>query len=305
MAVVWAAFCRSGLHENEMSRKVDKRKLKKILFGRFSLRRVICSLVFVYVCMLGFVYLFADWMIFLGRDSGYGEGEAIVKIEARDGTQLAAIYLEEPNSEFTILYSHGNAEDIGDLRDLFELFVDEGYSLLGYDYRGYGRSKGRADENNVYEDVESVYEYLVRDLNTPPHQIIAMGRSVGAGAALQLACEKQLAGLILESAFVTAFRVITRIPLTPFDKFRNIDKIKEVGCPVLIIHGKADRIIPFWHGEKLFKEANEPKLKFWVDGAGHNDLFSVAGERYWEALKELTNAVRGQREEDAEQRLSE
>jgi fermentation-respiration switch protein FrsA (DUF1100 family) len=284
---------------------MDKRKLKKNLFGELSLRRMIYSVIFVYVCLLGFVYLFADRMIFLGRDSGYGEGEAIVKIEARDGTQLAAVYLEEPNSEFTILFSHGNAEDIGDLRDFFELFVDKGYSVLGYDYRGYGRSEGRAAEKNVYEDVESVYEYLVRDLNTPPEEIIAVGRSVGAGVALQLACEKELGGLILESAFVTAFRVITRIPLAPFDKFRNIDKIKGVGCPVLIIHGKADRVIPFWHGKKLFKEAIEPKLKFWVDGAGHNDLFWVAGERYWEVLQELTSAVRGQREEEAEQGLSE
>ena len=284
---------------------MDKRKLKKTLFGEFSLRRMICSVVFVYVCLLGFVYLFADRMIFLGRDSGYEEGEAIVKIEARGGTQLAAVYLEEPNSEFTILFSHGNAEDIGDLRDFFELFVDEGYSVLGYDYRGYGRSEGRAAEKNVYEDVESVYEYLVRDLNTPPEEIIAVGRSVGAGVALQLACEKELGGLILESAFVTAFRVITRVPLAPFDKFRNIDKIKRVGCPVLVIHGKADRVIPFWHGEKLFKEAIEPKLKFWVDGAGHNDLFWVAGERYWEVLQELTSAVRGQKEEEAEQGLSE
>ncbi|MHC4105560.1 MAG: alpha/beta hydrolase [Planctomycetota bacterium] len=284
---------------------MDKRKLKKNLFGELSLRRMIYSVIFVYVCLLGFVYLFADRMIFLGRDSGYGEGEAIVKIEARDGTQLAAVYLEEPNSEFTILFSHGNAEDIGDLRDFFELFVDKGYSVLGYDYRGYGRSEGRAAEKNVYEDVESVYEYLVRDLNTPPEEIIAVGRSVGAGVALQLACEKELGGLILESAFVTAFRVITRIPLAPFDKFRNIDKIKRVGCPVLVIHGKDDRVIPFWHGEKLFKEAIEPKLKFWVDGAGHNDLFWVAGERYWEVLQELTSAVRGQKEEEAEQGLSE
>lgn len=274
---------------------MDKRKLRKILFGQFGLRRVICSVIFVYVSLLAFFYLFADRMIFLGRDSGYGEGEVIVKIEARDGTQLAAIYLEEPNSEFTILFSHGNAEDIGDLRDFFELFVDEGYSVLGYDYRGYGRSEGRAAEKNVYEDVESVYEYLVRDLNTPPEEIIAVGRSVGAGVALQVACEKELGGLILESAFVTAFRVITRVPLAPFDKFRNIDKIKGAGCPVFIIHGKADRVIPFWHGEKLFKEANEPKLKFWVEGAGHNDLFRVAGERYWEKIAEFAELVRANR----------
>lgn len=287
-----------------MKKAEDKRRLRKILIGELSVKRVICSIVFVYVCLLAFVYFFSDRMIFLGRDSGYGQGQDTIKITARDGTELAAIYLEEPNSEFTILYSHGNGEDIGDLRGFFEMFVDEGYSVLGYDYRGYGRSEGRAVEKNVYEDVEMVYEYLVGDLNTPPEKIIAMGRSVGGGVAMHLACEREVSGLILEGAFVTAFRVMTRVPLVPFDKFRNIDKIRDVRCPVLVVHGKDDRMIPIWHGEKLFNAANEPKVNLWVEGAGHNDLSAVAGERYWEVLKEFTGVVRAQREEEAGQGLS-
>ena len=283
---------------------MDKRKLKKILVGELSVKRVICSIVFVYGCLLAFVYFFSDRMIFLGRDSGYGEDQAIIKITARDGTELAGIYLEEPNSEFTILYSHGNGEDIGDLWDFFEMFVDEGYSVLGYDYRGYGRSEGRAAEKNVYEDVETVYEYLVGEMNTPEEKIIAMGRSVGAAAAMHLACERDVSGLILESAFVTAFRVMTRVPLLAFDKFRNIDKIRDVRCPVLVVHGKDDRLIPIWHGERLFKAAKEPKESFWVEGAGHNDLSAVAGERYWEVLREFTGVVRDEGEEAAKQAIS-
>jgi hypothetical protein len=102
---------------------------------------------------------------------------------------------------------------------------------------------------------------------------------------MYLASRKKVAGLILESPFITAFRVVTTIPLMPFDKFRNIDRIKTVNCPVLVIHGKADKIIPFWHGEKLFEAANEPKFKLWVDGAGHNDLVMVADNSYWDAIK--------------------
>jgi fermentation-respiration switch protein FrsA (DUF1100 family) len=118
---------------------------------------------------------------------------------------------------------------------------------------------------------------------------------VGGAVAMHLACREKLAGLILESSFVTAFRVVTRVPLIPFDKFRNIDKIKEVLCPILIIHGKDDRIVPFWHGEKLFKAANEPKYKFWVDGAGHNDLFWIAGAHYWDIIKEFTDIIQANR----------
>jgi abhydrolase domain-containing protein 17 len=86
------------------------------------------------------------------------------------------------------------------------------------------------------------------------------------------------------------------VPLLPFDKFRNIDKIKEVHCPILIIHGKDDRIVPFWHGEKLFEAANEPKLKFWVDDAGHNDLLWVASTRYWDIIKEFTDVIKANRQ---------
>jgi fermentation-respiration switch protein FrsA (DUF1100 family) len=270
---------------------VDKRKLKKILVGEFSLQRVIRSIVFVYVCLVVFVHLFSDRMIFLPPESSYEQGPGVLKIKTTGGAVISAVYLCEPNSEFTILYSHGNAEDIGDLRELFEMFREEGYSVLGYDYRGYGTSTGRVSERNSYEDVEAVYEYLVRDLNVPAEKIIALGRSVGGAVATNLAGEKEVAGLILESPFTTAFRVITRVPLVPFDKFRNIDKIKNVRCPVLIIHGKADRIVPFGHGEKLYREANEPKLKFWVDGAGHNDLFFKAGKEYWEVLKQFCELI--------------
>jgi len=75
---------------------------------------------------------------------------------------------------------------------------------------------------------------------------------------VDLASRRPLAGLIVESGFVTAFRVMTRLPLLPFDKFRNIDKIGQVRCPVLVMHGEADEIVPLWHGQRLFQAAPSP-----------------------------------------------
>jgi len=275
---------------------MDKRKIRKILVGDFTIKRLIQSLVFIYVSLLLVAYFFSDRIIFRAQESSYEDGPEILKIETENGAEISALYLLEPNSEFTILYSHGNAEDVGDIREFLEIFRDKGFSVLAYDHQGYGTSDGRASEKNAYEDIEAAYGYLVRELGSFPDQIIALGRSVGGAVAMHLACREKLAGLILEGSFITAFRVITRIPLVPFDKFRNIDKIKKVQCPVLIIHGKDDRIVPFWHGEKLFKTANEPKLKFWVDGAGHNDLFWVAGTHYWDIIKEFTSMVQANRE---------
>jgi fermentation-respiration switch protein FrsA (DUF1100 family) len=274
---------------------MDKHAIKKILVGDFTIKRLILSLAFIYICLLLFVYFFSDRIIFPAQPSSYEDGPEILKIEAGDGEKISALYLSEPNSEFTILYSHGNAEDIGHIRGILETFRDRGYSVLAYDYRGYGTSDGRPSERNAYEDVEAAYEYLVGELECSPDRIIALGRSLGGAAAIHLACREKLAGLILEGAFTTAFSVITPIPLVPFDKFRNIDKIKKVRCPVLVIHGTRDKIVPFRHGLKLFEAANEPKLKFWVDGAGHNDLFWVADAHYWDIMSEFISLVRTNR----------
>ncbi|MFA5239209.1 MAG: alpha/beta hydrolase [Phycisphaerae bacterium] len=276
---------------------MDKRKIRKILVGDFTIKRVVLSLVFIYACLLLFAYFFSDRLIFVGqgREPGYKDGPEIHKIKTKDGTEISTLYLPSPNSEFTILYSHGNAEDIGDIREVLETFQDKGFSVFAYDYRGYGTSDGCASEKNACEDSEAAYEYLVGELKNPPDRIIVLGRSVGGAIAMHLAGRKKVAGLILEGAFVTAFRVVTRVPLVPFDKFRNIDKIKQLTCPVLVIHGKNDRTIPFSHGEKLFETANEPKLKLWVDNAGHNDLFPIAGDRYWDIIKEFTDIIQANR----------
>jgi fermentation-respiration switch protein FrsA (DUF1100 family) len=91
----------------------------------------------------------------------------------------------------------------------------------------------------------------------------------------------------LQSAFVSAFRVLTRIPIVPFDKFPNHKDIRRVHCPVLIMHGTADAVIDFWHGQRLYDLANEPKQSFWVKGADHNDLDFVAGAGYAKALQKF------------------
>ena len=96
----------------------------------------------------------------------------------------------------------------------------------------------------------------------------------------------------MESCFTSAFRVVVPIPILPFDKFRNLDKIKKVNCPVLVMHGKADEVVPFSHGQKLFAAAGEPKRYLWVDEAGHNDFIWVAGDRYSSTLREFAGLIK-------------
>lgn len=270
---------------------MDNMKLKKLLVGDFTIKRLIGSLVFIYAVVLFFAYFFADRIIFIGKESSYSDSEEIIKISADDGTKLSAIYLESPKSEFTILYCHGNAEDIGDLRAIFETFRSYRFSVLAWDYRGYGTSEGRASEGTLYSDVRAVYRYLVNELNTPAERILVLGRSLGGAAAIDLASCEEVGGVIAECPFTSAFRTVSFMRLVPFDKFENIDKIDKVRCPKLIVHGRKDTIVPFSHGEELFEKATGPKLNLWVEGAGHNDLFAVAGVKYWEAVNRLQQMI--------------
>lgn len=272
---------------------MDIKLVRWFVLGKFSVVRLFRSALLIYLLILAYVFLFSDRMIFLPPSPGYVDSEEVIKVTTADDVRIAAIYLFDPAAEFTILYSHGNAEDLGTVRWTLEQIHDRGYSVFAYDYRGYGTSGGRASEKGAYRDIEAAYDHLTGELRADPSKVILMGRSVGAAVALDLAAKKQVAGIILESPFLTAFRTVTRIRLAPFDKFKNIDKIGKVSCPKLFIHGTSDSIVPFAHGKKLFEMAPDPKMNLWVDGLDHNDnIPSIAGESYWKAIDDFTKMIR-------------
>lgn len=264
---------------------VEDTSLKRLLFS------IIVGLVLSYVGLLLYGTMFAERMIFLPPVTGYRDTSSTLKLKSRDGVEISAVYLANPQATYTILFSHGNAEDLGTLAPELESMRALGFSIFAYDYHGYGTSGGQATEKNAYEDIDAAYNYLTQVLKVPSDRIIAHGRSLGGAVAIDLASRKPVGGLIIESSFVSAFRVVTGYRIFPFDKFRNADKIKQVRCPVLIIHGRQDEVIPFWHGERLFGIANDPKTNLWVDGAGHNNLKRVAGADYVRALKAFTDSL--------------
>ncbi len=245
----------------------------------------------VYGFFLLYGVFFGDRLIFLPPPSSYADTDDIIKITTRKGTTISARYIPHPKSVYTILYSHGNAEDLGNIQEILQGFHEHGFSVIAYDYSGYGTSSGKPSEDSAYADISAVYEYAVRKIGLRPEDILLFGRSVGGGPALDLAVRETVGGLILESSFVSAFRVVTTIPLFPVDKFNNLSKIKSVSCPVLVIHGKRDSIIPFWHGKRLYEEAHPPKMRFWVDRARHNDVMWSAGGKYWKTLERFMALV--------------
>jgi fermentation-respiration switch protein FrsA (DUF1100 family) len=243
------------------------------------------AVAFAYVVLCVYAWLASDRMIFLPPPATYPDGPEVLKIPTPDGVKLAALYLPYPSARHTLVYFHGNAEDLGSLaphlRDLRDRL---GVSVLGWDYRGYGQSGGKPGEPTTLRDAHTVVTYVTGTLGVPPEQIILYGWSLGSGPAAEVAASQRVGGLILHSAFTSAFRVMTQVRLLPFDKFVVLEKVPRVTCPVLVIHGTADKVIPFSHGLKIYAAAPGPKYKLWVEGAGHNDFIEIAGDAYWRAL---------------------
>ncbi|MEM9922402.1 MAG: alpha/beta hydrolase [Cyanobacteria bacterium P01_D01_bin.50] len=252
---------------------------------------MITSLILIYLTFAIYIYFQVDNIIFIPQPSSYQDTEEIIKLTSEDGTKLSAIHEINPNAKYTILYAHGNASDLGTIRPTIEQLKTIGFSVFAYDYRGYGTSEGKPSEQNAYKDIDTAYNYLIQDLKILPQQIIVFGFSVGGGSVIDLAVRKTVAGLITESTFISAFRVKVPFPFLPFDRFPNLKKISKVKCPVLIMHGKLDDVVPFYHSEKLFEQAPSPKLSLWVEEANHNDLSHVAGKRYTNILKEFIQLV--------------
>ncbi len=259
------------------------------MVGEFSFKRLarsflIISVLLYFIAMIS-AYTFADSIIFQPQPTFYQDDGSIIKLITENGERISAKYFQNPNAEYTILFSHGNAEDIGTATPFLRELQNAGFSVLAYDYRGYGTSEGKPSEENSYQDSETAYNYLINKLKISPDKIIIHGRSLGGAVSIDLASRKICGGLIVESSFVSAFRVLTKYKIFPFDKFNNLNKIKQVKCPVLFIHGKQDGIIPFWHGEMLLANANEPKFSFWINNANHNDVYAKSKDDYLQAIK--------------------
>lgn len=252
----------------------------------------IFNILAIYVAVMILFYLISEQFIFFPPKASYKDSEQVIKIKTKSGKKISAYFFKNPKSKYTLLYSHGNAADIGQMRPIFELFFKQGYSIFSYDYQGYGTSEGRPSEKNTYEDIRAAFDYLTIDAGIPENNIILFGSSVGCGPTIDLAIEKpKVAALILESPFLSVFRVLTRIPLFPVDRYNNIKKVKEVKMPVLVIHGTEDTVIPTWHGERIFKAIPTQKQAYWVEGADHNDILYVAREQYWQALDKFVSTL--------------
>lgn len=250
-----------------------------------ELLKITALLLANYMLACLYAVIMADRLIFPCPPSSYTDDDVGLRVPADDGSEIPAIWLPAEKPKATLLYCHGNAEDLGDIRPVLELYPPRGYNVLAVDYPGYGMAEGKATEEGCVLAVDAGYDYLCESLGIDPSTILAYGRSLGGGPATDLASRRPLGGLIHEATFTSTFRVQTHFKLLPWDIFDNLALMPEVRCPLLSLHGSRDRTVNWKHAHKLYALADpKRRMRFWPLDVGHNDLISRTGETYWRTL---------------------
>ena len=188
-----------------------------------------------------------------------------------------------------ILFCHGNAGNIGDRLLEGLILTGAGFDVLLFDYRGYGASSGRPDEQGTYRDARAARTTLLLQHETDPRRVIYLGESLGGAVALRLAVELPPAGLVLQSTF-TSIRDLARHhhPVIPPamipDWYPSLRIVTRLRAPLLVLHGDRDELVPLAHGQALYDAAAEPKRMHVFDGRGHNDLVAMSRADYRSVL---------------------
>jgi abhydrolase domain-containing protein 17 len=252
---------------------------RKVLLGEWNWKRPIKSLLSIYLILCIVAVFFADHLIFVPPAPSYGpDFDGLLHLETKTGESVAAIHHEAAAGMPTILYSHGNAEDLGQALELHQAWHEQGFGILAYDYPGYGCSAGRPNEASCERAIQAAWNHLIRS-GVPASSIVIVSRSVGGGPGVWLASQENAAGMVLISPFTSAFAVPFPFPLFPGDRFPNLKRIREIKTPLLVIHGENDEVIPVAHGRNLVEASPAADKSFIpIQGAGHNDLFVVAGD---------------------------
>lgn len=208
-----------------------------------------------------------------------------VYFAAADGVKLSGWFVPAERSRAVILFCHGNAGNISHRLESIQVFHRLGLSTFIFDYRGYGQSEGKPTEQGTYLDAEAAWSYLIQKKQVDPTRIIIFGRSLGGVIAAWLAHVHTPKVLIIESTF-TSIRDIAAdlypyLPVRLLSRFdySAMDYLRQVNCPVLIVHSRNDEIISFSHGRRLFEAAHEPKEFLEITGT-HNEGFMTSARHY-------------------------
>ncbi len=218
-----------------------------------------------------------------------------IYFKTADGVELNGWFIPAKQASATLLFAHGNAGNISHRLEKITLFNKLGLDIFIFDYRGYGRSKGKPDEKGLYLDGKAAYDYLISQRKISAENILLYGESIGGTVIIDLATKVKIKALITEGTFTCAKDMIKVIyPFVPpaifVSRFDSVSKIKNITAPKLIIHSVDDEMIPFSLAEKLFQAVAPPKQLLKIRG-GHNSAFSDSEEIFLSGIREFLKSI--------------
>ena len=259
-----------------------------------------------YLLFVALIYLLQPRMLYLPHIPGraldatpadIGLPYEDVSIETEDGVRLHGWFVPAPaEAAKVVLFFHGNAGNISHRLDSIRRLHAFGHGVFIIDYRGYGRSEGRASEDGTYRDAEAAWQYLTEARGVGAQEIVLFGRSLGGSIAAWLASRQRPGGLIVESSFTSAPDIGQE--LYPFLPVRWISRfnyatsvyVESVRCPVLVAHSRDDEIIPFHHGERILEAAPEPRAFLPLNGP-HNGGHVFSEPAYSQGLRRFLDGL--------------
>ena len=256
-------------------------------------------LILLYLFITAYLYLFQRNLLYHPSENNYSGDQLTVKIDkvkitTEDNLKLLAWYHEKDIISFkTILYLHGNAGSLENRIHKINHFKDININFLLLSWRGFSGNNGKPTEQGLYKDARAAINWLkkkgIKDQN-----IIIYGESLGTGVAAEIAQNKNYAGIILESPFTSMIEAgSSKYPIFPIklllkDKYESNKKIKNIKIPILIMHGKVDKIVPFYMGKKMYDLANQPKYSYFSE---YDDHMMEYNQNLLNHLKEFINSL--------------
>lgn len=235
-----------------------------------------------YLALLVVVYLVQERFIFkpevLAPDFLYKYDVPFKELffDVAPGVRINGLHFYRDQPRGLILYLHGNTRSIKGWAKYSKDFYRYGYDVVLVDYRGFGKSTGKRGETEMLGDIQFVYDSLKKDY--PENHLVIYGRSLGSGFATKIASDNHPRYLILDAPYYNFVKVVERF--APFIPMRFLLRFQlrtdlwlpKVKCPIYIIHGTRDWLIPIRHSEQLQKIDQNRITLIRIHGGGHNNL---------------------------------
>ena len=233
-------------------------------------------LIYIIICL--FIYFYQRNLLYHPGENNYlDEGpltHKIQKISVNSNDDLIGWYFLKNKKLKTILFFHGNAGKLDNRIYKLNEFEKMEVNYLIFAYRGFSGNKGKPSELGLYEDALAAKKWL-NSKEIEDKDIILYGESLGTAIAINLAKDNSFSGIILESPFTSMESLAKQYyPYLPVkillkDKFNSIEKLNMNKAPLLVMHGKKDKIVPFSMGKKMYSEYKSQKYSYFQENDDH------------------------------------